>query len=144
MGIVVPIPMGIKDRGIYAALVKLARGLSQALIVNVIAEEIQAITDDASVPNTASFQLQESFEIDTGVPWIDYNNNDNIYSFVAGFEEGDVIFDTSAGQVYIDVKVAPVSLAELDANVLLLVDIYTKKVTSVLNASFRWKVRKLS
>ena len=144
MGVVVPIPMGIKDRGIYAALVKLARGLAQSLIVKVVSEDTAAITDDAAVPNSASFQLQESFEIDTGVPWTDYNNNENVYSFVAGFESGDVIFDTSAGQVYLDVKVAPVSLADTDANVLIIVDLYTKKVTSILNASFRWKVRKLS
>lgn len=144
MGIVVPIPMGIKDRGIYAALVKIARGLSKAVIMTIISEDTADIADDAAVPNSASFQLQESFEIDTGVPWIDYNNNENLYSFTAGFEDGDVVFDTSEGQVYLDVKVAPVSLADTNANVLILVDLYTKKVTSILNASFRWKVRKLS
>ena len=147
MGVTVPVSMNIKDRSVYQTLQKMAKALSRSAIITLVQTDTVSITDDGAITNTGSYALQESFEVTTGIPWEDFNKDDEIYSFTAGFSAGTIGFtpgDPNEPSVYLEVKVKPVSFSDDDDNIKLTIDFYVRGITSVTGGEFLWKAKKLN
>jgi len=148
MAVAVPIPMGIRDRVIYQTLVKLARVLQRSAIITLESSGTVDITEDLSVSNTPNYSLQESFSVNTGVTWEDYNNDTSVYDFSAGFTSGNVGFtpgDPKEPSVYLSNTIQPVSLSDLEPTVYVLVELWVRGIDSIgAGSSFTWKAKKIN
>lgn len=147
MGFIVPIPKGIKDRAVYQALIKLARGLSRATSLVIENEGTVAATDQPAIGGGANFTLVESIEVDTGILWTDYNRSENVYLFNAGFLTGNVVENGGGASgdpsIYVDVVVKPFSYNLVRQTVRVTLEIYCRRIDSYTDLTLEWKAKYL-
>jgi len=147
MGVTIPVPMGIRDRTIYQTMVKMARSISRSAIITIEDSGIVPVSDDPSVSNSAQFVLQESFEVVTNVTWEEFNSDNNVWRFTAGFLEGSVGYtpgDPKNPSVYLDVTEKPISLSDKTPYVELSIDMWVRGIDTIAGTTIQWKARKLS
>lgn len=146
MGIAVPIPQSIKERGVYQSLLKIARALQRTTIISIPATGTIAVTDDPTIPNTPNFVLLETFQVDTGIEYTDFIADENIYNFKAGVIQGDATFtpgDPNQPAFEVEVRVEPISLGDT-STVELEINVYTRGITAISNVVVEWKAQKLN
>ena len=137
MGITVPIPTGIKERGVYQALLKIARALQRTPLIDVYSEGTEAIADNLAITNTANFVTLESFIIDTGLPYNEYIDPKIIHEFKAGITSADLTYtpaDPNLPAIEVTVEVRPIALSEATPTVELFLEVKTRGITGVENA----------
>tara|TARA_R110000851_G_scaffold41082_2_gene103315 strand:+ start:2105 stop:2533 length:429 start_codon:yes stop_codon:yes gene_type:complete len=142
MATAVPIPMGIKDRPVYQALIKLSRALQRSATVFLEATGKVSITDNPSITNTANWAELESFEVDTGIPLVEYEADTSTYSFTTHYESSE--FTSASGDAATALVVSsPIYKLGRDT-IFIQITLNVRSINTVVNTSVVWKARKTS